>query len=908
MVDHFDEFLQSILQLASLGIRVYPVHSVSADGYCTCGKPDCDSIAKHPLTAHGFHDASSDPEVIRRWFNETQGLCNWGLRTGDGIGVVDIDPRHGGDDSWLLELLLNRQCDKALVDNNNAIVRTGGGGEHRYFAVPEGLHLPSHDGFLSGLDWKSIGGAVIIPPSLHRSGQRYTWEVPLALPLSPMPECLIEAVKKKPKHHAQPLADSNTSSMMLTVELDLASHPGCGEGKRNSELCRLTGKHFARGEEFSRVWDLAQSWNRRCTPPEAENKVWDTVSRIWHKHQNSQTNPSPSSLKAAPEASPEVSLKASPEAWVSPLIKKIPPHNAGGIGEQGNSLNNAHGLIKKIPPIPPIPPHFAGGILPEVELSHKPQPESEQSSGGLSVEADALHGLSGEIVRAVEPETEADPWAILLSLLVAFGNAIGSGPYFTVGTEEHGANLFAVNVGDTASGKGQAWSIPKWLMQQADASWSTNCIAYGLSSGEGLVERLKDAEQVAQADAEGNITGFAAQGGVEDKRLLCLETEFARPIVSMRREGNTLSMILRNAWDRQCLEVLTRGKSKLKASESHISILAHITPEELAQCFSKGTEVVNGFANRFLWAKVQRQRVLPHGGKPQEALKPFVGRLASALAKAKGIKEVKRSAEADKLWEEVYAGLSESRAGAFGRATERARPQVVRLALLYALADGSSIVEVDHLKAGLAVWRYCEASAKAIFTNRQPPSSSSSEPEPLHNRLLSAILQAQAQGLSRTELWDHVTHKTKAEEMDNALAWLEEKQLVTCCNGRYLSHKPEAVIVIEPEPEAVIVMERGNGGIGELGNNLNKEIPPQEAGELGEEGNFLNKKVPPFPSSPTPMQEPMPLLDLVNEVKAIGGRFKREGEGLSVEAPSSVPQAILDAVAFHEAELQALLS
>ena len=173
----------------------------------------------------------------------------------------------------------------------------------------------------------------------------------------------------------------------------------------------------------------------------------------------------------------------------------------------------------------------------------------------------------------------------------------------------------------------------------------------------------------------------------EAKRLLCVETEFAKPIVAMRREGNTLSPLLRSAWDGLTLEVLTRGKSKLRASNAHLSILADITPEELAKLLGQSVEVANGFANRFLWALARRSNILPGGGDPF-ALDPFHGPLRIALAKAKGIGRVVRDDEAKALWASVHEVLTEARPGAYGMAVGRGHAQTLRLSLIYALMDG----------------------------------------------------------------------------------------------------------------------------------------------------------------------------------------------------------------------------
>ena len=218
------------------------------------------------------------------------------------------------------------------------------------------------------------------------------------------------------------------------------------------------------------------------------------------------------------------------------------------------------------------------------------------------------------------------------------------------------------------------------------------------------------------------------------KRLICVETELAKPITAMRWEGNTLSPLLRSAWDAQPLEVLTRGKSKLRASNALVSVIAHITPEELKKLLGISVEVANGFVNRILWVCVRRSKFLPEGGDPS-VLDAFVDPLREALSKAKAIGRVERDAEAKSLWAGVYESLSSARPGAFGMATSRAHAQTLRLSLLYALLDGSEVVRVEHLRAALAVWWNCEASARRIFGGESGvDSGGGSESDPLHLR------------------------------------------------------------------------------------------------------------------------------------------------------------------------------
>lgn len=70
----------------------------------------------------------------------------------------------------------------------------------------------------------------------------------------------------------------------------------------------------------------------------------------------------------------------------------------------------------------------------------------------------AYHGLAGEVVRTIEPHTEADPVALLVQFLAAFGSCLGRGPHYQVEGDAHHANLYAVLVGDSSKArKGTSW-------------------------------------------------------------------------------------------------------------------------------------------------------------------------------------------------------------------------------------------------------------------------------------------------------------------------------------------------------------------------------------------------------------------------------------------------------------------
>jgi len=145
----------------------------AALAYARAGFPVFPVRGKIPATDHGFKDATRDEETIRRWWAANPG-AGIGVPMGavSGLVVLDVDPRHGGDAS--LEKLL---AEHGLLPRG-PVVRTGGGGEHRYFAHPGG-HLPPVHGFRPGLDLQGDGSYVVAPPSPHASGGTYEWVVPL---------------------------------------------------------------------------------------------------------------------------------------------------------------------------------------------------------------------------------------------------------------------------------------------------------------------------------------------------------------------------------------------------------------------------------------------------------------------------------------------------------------------------------------------------------------------------------------------------------------------------------------------------------------------------------------------------------------------------------------------------------
>lgn len=391
-----------------------------------------------------------------------------------------------------------------------------------------------------------------------------------------------------------------------------------------------------------------------------------------------------------------------------------------------------------------------------------------------SLDLAAFHGLAGEIVRTIEPHTEADPAALLIQFLVMFGSTIGSNAHFTVEADRHALNLYAALVGETAKArKGTSLGHIRRLFKLVDEEWDTHCVTFGLSSGEGLIWNVRDAivtrEPIKDHGRVVDYQDVETDPGITDKRRLVIEEELAGALRVLGREGNTLSAVIRKAWDDGNLRILTKN-SPATATGAHISVIAHITRSELLR-YLTSTEAGNGFANRLLWVSVRRSKVLPEGGRLHAVdLEPLVRRLAGAVAFAKDAGELRRDEQARTEWRMVYPALSEGKPGLFGAVTARAEAQTMRLAASYALLDQSTMIGAVHLRAALAVWQYAEDSARFIFGDATG--------DPVADELR-ATLQRSPEGLTRTEIRDLFGRHQHAGAIERALAALRSRGQVT---------------------------------------------------------------------------------------------------------------------------------
>jgi hypothetical protein len=359
----------------------------------------------------------------------------------------------------------------------------------------------------------------------------------------------------------------------------------------------------------------------------------------------------------------------------------------------------------------------------------------------------ALHGIAGRVVCSLAPHTEADPAAVLLQFLAAFGNLVGPAPHCRVGATRHGLNLFVVLVGESSKArKGTSWRQISSLLAEADPLWSSRRVTTARPTPSSILHAFRD----QQTDT--------------DRRLFLLSEEFASVLQILGRETSQLSPLLRCAWDGGDL-CAHDSRRPVQVTAAHISLVGHITKAELAHHLSH-TESANGFANRCLWTRVHRSKSLPDGGSlPAEEQSALAAELRRTLDWVHGQKEIlfSRTSAARELWNDRYAALSQGREDAFGAATSRAEAQVLRLSAIYAALDSSPFIDACHLQAALAVWDYCCASARLLFDTAPIDPTA---------RRISQALDVTLEGLSRVQIRALFNRHVSKERIDLALEQL----------------------------------------------------------------------------------------------------------------------------------------
>lgn len=255
---------------------VFPVHTIHGV-VCTCGNRNCKNAGKHPkwdkqLIPDGLLSATKNPEIINKWFTKWPD-ANIAVPTGEvsGFIAVDIDPRHGGNQTW--DDLIQEHG--TIPDTVEAL--TGGGGRHILFKHPGQKVTSNQNGEAlgPGVDVKGDGGYIIVSPSLHESGGRYEWEyssLPSETPIAEMPDWIKKKVMQKEGEGKQ---GKIQSSYWLEVM------QGVGEGQRNTTATQVLGHLLRRYVDPFMAWAIFEMWNERNDPPLSEKELHSIFNSIY---------------------------------------------------------------------------------------------------------------------------------------------------------------------------------------------------------------------------------------------------------------------------------------------------------------------------------------------------------------------------------------------------------------------------------------------------------------------------------------------------------------------------------------------------------------------------------------------------------------------------------------------------
>ncbi len=328
-----------------------------------------------------------------------------------------------------------------------------------------------------------------------------------------------------------------------------------------------------------------------------------------------------------------------------------------------------------------------------------------------------LYGLVGDVARAGSEGTEANAYAIAANFMAYLSCAIGRGPYLPIGNTWHHARLYILHIGRSGRGrKGDAVSLINRLdtaLRQLRETAAPPIHRGGLSSHEGLVSLFHD----------GYKNGKLEVPAIQDKRLWVVESEFANVLHQGRREGNTLSAALRDCWDGVSLKPATKS-NRLYASHPHLCLSGAISPSELLSLM-RARELTNGFANRFLMIWAERERIVPFPqATPQDAVDALAARILSVLefVQAERVNErdhlpVTLTAQAQSIYSQLYRGelIDDSAGEHVTSLLERRAPMLLRLAMIFALCDLQTQIDVKHIQAAIGWIRHGVESVKFVF-------------------------------------------------------------------------------------------------------------------------------------------------------------------------------------------------
>jgi hypothetical protein len=339
----------------------------------------------------------------------------------------------------------------------------------------------------------------------------------------------------------------------------------------------------------------------------------------------------------------------------------------------------------------------------------------------------AFHGPLGRWVKLTLSQTEAHPAALLSQALTVFGNMIGAhehgeiAPGFFAEGARHTTGLYTLIVGESAvAAKGDSLSQVLRFLKPLDPEWPN---VTGVQTGEGIIDYLADNREtgevakVKHGDTEETVP-HVMKGGQADRRLCVIEPEFGRVLQTSKRPGSVTKDVYKSMWDGGSTANITASSKKV-VTDATLSFIGHVTPYELHSDVPEG-DFLNGYLNRFLFIHSERTQDLPNAqglkpGKLKILREPLANAIEFARDYAPYVYEFAEDAE--DLRDEIRSYWISKRIGdpIIDAMLGRARPQIRRIATVYAVTCEHEQIEEPDLLAANAVFHYHYDSVVFLF-------------------------------------------------------------------------------------------------------------------------------------------------------------------------------------------------
>ncbi len=414
-------------------------------------------------------------------------------------------------------------------------------------------------------------------------------------------------------------------------------------------------------------------------------------------------------------------------------------------------------------------------------LKHSPSGSSKRSKKGGGDEGEfseyvlprpklhpvALHGILREMVDAACANTEAVPSTVAIHILARFAATLGRTAYIEIGDQQRHLRMNALIVGPTSKGrKGTSTEMPRKLFNIVQENylsqlpWLPLEELTALATGEGLIHRVRDDHSWTNGEKE------HFDPGVYDKRLFCDVSEFAGVLAQGRREGATLSTVLRDAFDGVPLTAPSKTAFN-KATATHIVVVGSVPETEIVKNLSD-TDKTNGFANRFPMFYSAREQIVPSPKPTDPALMDsFARHVASALFEGSHAGRIDMDEDARDFWEgALYAQIEERDYPAIV-ASLMARRNLYTLifAALLALLNRKRIIGADELGAADAWMDYWAETALFVFTNSEV-NEDAMKTKKLKDEIVAAVKALGGVKVSHTDLANKVTNKYSRRDVN----------------------------------------------------------------------------------------------------------------------------------------------